>query len=270
MAENHNEASSYLIDRWSWLVGGIGIAALSVLAYSLAFTYEAGFACYFDIPLSLIHLDLITVFYAIGFILLAVLFTLMVTNALWPIIYKQKDIIRWKLYFLSPFIGAFFALAFLYGNCIEAFTAILFVVFLLTEPIIQLVIAYFTPRRGRTYSEILEANEHHESLKPQKSLLYHLSSRWGIRHLLRIGLLILLLFLLAFHVGRSEAYRQDKFLTVENSQRVVLRIYPDRFICTSWDEKTKMVGRDLSILDNATVAQFTFERRVLGPLKPSK
>jgi hypothetical protein len=246
----------------SWLLGGVSVALISAISYSLAFTYEAGFALYFGIPLSLIRVDLTTIFIAFGGIILIAWFLFLVADRMFIIIGQQKGIVRNKLFFLFPFILVFIFLLVRYGNFKEAFYASPLLILFLIIGIMQFITALVPTKDKKSYIERLELQA--KNAKPEPDLIRtFIKFPNGIVFIFAI----VLIFLVFYHTGRSEAYRQEKFLVFNDSQAIVLRIYSDRVVCSSFDEKEKTIGNRLLIFDNATVAKLQFEWKKVGPLK---
>jgi hypothetical protein len=254
----------------SLLISGVGVAAVTVIGYLLAFKYEKGYADYFGIPIRLIRLNSITIFTAVFGLCSVFIIILFFTNCLSPLLEIFKEKISSQIYIklLSQFPILVIALIILiiyrakWGLWLYAGHILLFVFLWICYEFISPLLLY--PEK-KTYSEKLEAVESHRD--SNKSLFYfQLSKPKDL--IIFLCLCIFLLIMFSDHIGTSEAIRKKNFLVLEDDKKiVVLRIYDYKYICATFNRETKRVDRSIIILDSSGQNELRFNLEKVGPLK---
>jgi hypothetical protein len=215
---------------------GLLLAAIPVIAHSIAFLYELGYCQFFGIPTFLISISATAIFIAAGTML----------SIAWPI-YSIINLCSMLVDPLStPLIRAvtrifivtvpLIALLFLFGlDWPELYTAALTVLFIV-------ILEFGTPllaQRGKgNFSEKLRYQEEFES-QQKKSHLSNVFSRLGVSSAIVFVTLIYSLFI-AYSCGRAAAKKQESFLVLKETSNVaVLRIYGDNLVGAAYDGKSK-------------------------------
>lgn len=254
----------------SLLISGVGVAAVSVTGYILAFNYEMGYANFFGIPIRFIKLNLITIFIAVLGLISVFLFIMGCISIVYPFLPKKiSSPIYRKLLGLSPFFLIYLGLFIIYGPTWWFYSSVKYTLILFTLLVFfDFVWPLLTQREKGTYFEKLEAQEsleHHN--QPRTFIGFITSTPKGLRGL-RLVFSLLLLLAFAYCIGNSEAIRKKHFLVLKDRKNtVVLRIYDDKYICAPFNRETKQVDRSLIILESSGQNELILNWQKVGPLK---
>ena len=163
---------------------------------------------------------------------------------------------------LALIVFLVFIEAFLFG--LENYEHWLFlIVILLVVAFFDFVFPLITQRKG-SYIEKLEAQD---KIDLQVTDIASLTSRYLGREYLTILLILFLGSLLARSAGEAEAVRQKEFLvTNSDPPLVILRIYSDNAIASTFNETTFTVNNEFSIINLSTSPNLIMKLREIGPL----
>ena len=246
------------------LSDGILIAILSVIAYCYAFCYERAFVITIGIPQEFMAVTLERIILFLAYIsgIIGSLFLLLNTLALfWPKHYA----IQIKLLRLS-----FIALPFLWKIMLYRHLQkdwIPFLVCLVVVGLLEFAHPAIAFRKEGNYFRRLEADETAEAPVRAKTLIGRISLRLGMpAYLIIIGMIYFAW--LAHDAGRSEALTKEKYpVTTEPPNIIILRAYPDRFICAPIDRETSLVKQEFSVWPTESLKTLHFSTETVGPLR---
>ena len=234
--------------KQGWITEGLILASIPVLGYFFAFQYEAGYASYFQYPKELILVGLPQIVLATITLWTGLIILFMLVESITMMLPKTQRSLSDSIIKLLPLVGFFAGSLFVYGW--ERAWPFLFVFVMIGIP--EFILPLFTQKDKKTYSEKIEADWDSEwRLRESKDAF-----SWRLLRLVghKNIVLVINIFIVAQLVqtaGEVMASRQMRFFTMSGApEKVVLRIYDDKFICTYFDRKTKTVGRDISILNS--------------------
>lgn len=254
-------------DNRSLLTGGLIVAAVTVISYALAFTYETGFAAFFHIPDALIEVDLTVVLRVfsglLGIIPMGYMFLEFVGVHIWARL--SRPIRGVVLILFIDLIGFLFLVA------INGFSISIVVFAFAVLPALvlgpYLLIAFVTRQANGGY---LKALQNIVEKTEEDRLAPRLVSRIGVRTVIA-GYLLALIALMLYGFGYYRARSQSEYYVIQSSPpRVVLRFYPDAVITTSFDAQTRTVGRTIDILRKNAVDRMDLRYENIGPLRSHK
>jgi len=257
-----------------WVGSALSVAALSAVAYLLAFSYERGYAKHFGIPSSLIRLSLTTVLQAMIILLGFLLFMFLVVNGLSTIFLAHRSNIICRLILREwPFYLSILGLTLMNGITGQMKPPLFLIICVLLVMLSDFIEPFVKKRQEETYIKKLEALERErlESVRkepPLPSLVTYISGTRGGLFGLRLIILVYVLYVVSSFLGASEAINQKIFLVVEGqNDTVVLRIYEGRFICAPFERKTKEVQNSILIIDSSGQNGLKLNWEEIGPLK---
>ena len=256
------------IKKQDWITEGLILALMPVLGYLFAFQYEAGYAVYFNYPKELIEIGLPQIVIAMITLWTGAIMVFMIVDAITMAIPKEQRGLSDSVIRFLPLIGFLVGSLLIYGW--GRSWPFLLVFFLMGIP--EFILPLFSQRDKKTYSEKIDADWDSEwRLREAKNTLsWRLLKLVGHKNIM----LVINIFIVAQLVqtaGELIASRQNRFFTLPNvAEKVVLRIYIDKLICTDFDRKTKAVLGGISILklEDSSVKGLRVE--MLGPLKAEK
>jgi len=256
-----------------WARSGLSVAALSAVAYLLAFSYERGYARHFGVPSSLIRLSLTTVLQSMIILLGFLLLMFLVVNGLSTILLAHRSNIIYRIILNKwPWFLLILGGTFIYGGT-EKKIPFLYPILgiLLLGLLFELIQPFLMKRQEKTYLEKLKALERERLESERKeppSLSTYISGTRGGLFGLRLVILVYVLYLISSSLGDSEAIKQKNFLVVEGQNDIaVLRIYEGRLICAPFERKTKEVQNSLLIIDSSGQNGLKLNWEEIGPLK---
>lgn len=277
-----------------WILGGVIIAAVPALGYSLAFAYEAGLCSEFAIPWELIKLELPHVFIASASVLVIFSGLFWITNMFLMLVQPKPYGPIWRsLISLSPVLVICLACILIYRGLWQNYAWVLaFAAFLVFMEFVFPILTYEARRhvpkmlvgqrdtetqttisppvksRKTTYREMLEAQEVHEA--QIKTVFNYMSPRLLKEVLFSLFIVFLLVFV-AFNVGRMHAISETEYLVPSTHEdSVVMRIYGDNAICTKVARETGEVHENFFVINISNAPSTVFRLEKIGPLKLSK
>jgi hypothetical protein len=167
-----------------------------------------------------------------------------------------------------PLVGFFIGSLIVHGW--ERAWLFLFVFVMMGIP--EFILPLFTQKDKKTYSEKIEADWESEwKLREAKNTLsWRLLKLVGHKNII----LVINIFIVAQLVqtsGEVMASKQMKFFTMPSSpEKVVLRIYDDKFICADFDRKAKTIKGEISVLNSDEQSTLNLKLESIGPLAIEK
>jgi len=254
--------------KYGWITEGLILALIPVLGYFFAFQYEAGYATYFKYPKELILIGLPQIVIATITLWTGSIVIFMFVESIIMMIPKTQRGLSDGIIKFLPLLGFFVGFLLVYGW--GRAWPFLFVFVMIGIP--EFILPLFTQKDKKTYSEKIEADWDSEwRLRESKDAFsWRLVKLVGHKNIV----LVINIFIAAQLVqtaGEVVASRQMRFFTMSNSpEKVVLRIYDDKFICADFDRKTKTVWGDRLIFDSKEQGTFNLKLESIGPLVMKK
>jgi len=256
-----------------WLKSSLGVGVLSIGGYLLGFAYEKGYADYFGIPVQLIKLNLISIFLSIFWLAAMMLIFIVYVNTGYLLLREKlrekRSVIFRAIIRLTPSVLFCAAVFYIYRNTswrMEVLGAIL------SWPIYILLKEFIAPligQRGKgTYYQKMEAQEEKYKQMEFASIWDLITYKRSATITLYLVIAIPLFYVFANWAGMAEAREQKEFFVIKEPKPfVVLRIYGDKFICSSFDSKARTVEKTLYILDTPKQDGIWLDWQEVGPLK---
>lgn len=247
-----------------WLGPGALIGVVSVLAYLFAFTFEAGYAAAFHIPLNLIRVDIHNVFLAAGALLTLAIIMFGIADAVTSFIPKNGHLIIQLLKPHIPLALFYIAIFMLTTGTQMSLSAIRIIcitgigIFLMS-----FVFPVLSMRSEKRLKDRLAAQDKHDS--QFSGISYELFRRygWEMRLVFWSGYFLILVGV----GGMSTAYKQRDFLVHgEDAGCAVLRVYDNLAVCAEFNKDSGEVLPFFTFLDLPGEASFEMKR--IGPLEP--
>lgn len=224
-----------------YLTESLILAALPVLAYLITFSYQAGYATYFGIPLQIIKINLTTIIISSFTIVTSLTLVYVISNAVWMFTPKGNDPVSISIrrvvlvaligfIIMVPFLPSRFAWV-LYGSSILVILAVEFLFPILTQ------------RSKAQYPEKLAAQNEIEIGAGKHMLWYEIDKRVG-RWLITSVIYACIALGVAFGVGMQRAEKNSSYYISKNNA-VVLSIYDDLAVLSPYDSKTITLSGEL-------------------------
>lgn len=248
---------------------GILVAAVPLFSYVVVFVYQSGYFNYFKIPLQFISFKLNEIFISITSLIILIgiwnwiegLSIRILPKNLTPQIAKR---IRPFIFLLSLLS----LLLLLYPNNKEywQYSFLSLVIIALYEFLFPL---YKMRKIKSNYSKKLEKyyseQERKKEAKTNKTTLDYIFQRMGIS--LTQGFIVLLfLFLGIYSLGHLQAVNQKNYYVIDQSEKVILYVGTDTFIVASFNRTTKVVEKNISIINTNSDPPLYFRSESIGPL----
>ncbi|HUU41662.1 MAG TPA: hypothetical protein VMW42_12030 [Desulfatiglandales bacterium] len=240
------------------------IACSPLIAYFLTFIYEAGFAGVYKIPLSLVELNLTTVFTMAVAVATILFFVLMFFNPVYIFAvgpFRGKEYINTRIAALVPILILFLANLLLFGALWKKW--IFSLIFLIVMTSVVFFLPLITQRSKESYLEKIKADA--ESYEPED--LYGLLAKHLGRSYFYYLFCFFMFFLIVYSAGQAKAMKEKEFLVLASSpDTVVLRIYGDNIICSPFNRGTKEVQRSFIIHKVGETPPLELRLEKIGPL----
>jgi phage shock protein PspC (stress-responsive transcriptional regulator) len=244
------------------------VAALSAATYAVAFSYEAGYARYFHVPVNLISISP-TLLLKVGGALMVVMIPLYILIMLiWPLLPRSdtapaklikrvaQDVI-FIIFILTPYL--------IHGDYWLLFLGLIgFIIFF--EVIIPLIVHRKIPTFEKKFSEQNKINREFA----EHSVVWAMVMRFG-----RAPVMFLLILSLATSfangLGGEEAKKQTEFMLVKGDPNIVmLALYDNLFVTQSFDPRSKTLVGYLKVMRLGDGKDIELAPGDVGPLKASK
>jgi hypothetical protein len=266
MSEANQDSHGSLPKTKELLLSSTFVAAITALGYLITYIYEWGYAFRFNIPVTLISPSLTTAF-AVAMSLFVVIPVIMygrssladITFRISPKWYPAAATASPLLVVCAASLIAFSLISI--SHILWFGTSVLFVA--------TFIVPIFTQRGTRKYTEKIEAHrkqylaEHRKWLERNRTFRDFLSNHPQFLVLLGVAVVYGPAI-----IGFGNAYSQKDFLVLQDApDTVVLRIYGENMICTTYDNTTRTVLPNLVVhkLTGSTSKVMQWQR--IGPLK---
>jgi hypothetical protein len=215
------------------------ITTVSVIAYSIAFLYEAGYFSVYNIPLHLIQVQLDTVLIVLltlSSVFLTLFFLINFITTIWPESWViQIKLLRICLILIFPLWRLL-----LYGW--ESKDWLLYFIPLFIIILLEFILPLITYRKKKSLKEKFEADEIAESKPRSKTIFGRMQSFLG-----PIGYATILIFFLlckmSYDAGIAKAHTQKKYYFLNDStDTLVIRVYKDMIIGVKYNNVKKNIN----------------------------
>jgi phage shock protein PspC (stress-responsive transcriptional regulator) len=224
----------------------IWVIALTAASYAIAFSYESGFAKYFNIPVSLITISPTLLLNAGGSMLAAAIPMYAIANAIWPLLPRSETALAKAVRLLvkqTLFLGFMFSPFLVHGEGWHLFGEVVaFTAFF------ELVFPLFTQRKIPTFEQKLSEQDKIERNAVSFSLAGTAIGRFGRAPVLFL-LLLLMVSSFASILGSQDAKAKTDFLLVKGEPNTVLLCqYDNVFVTQSFDPESKVLTGHIKIV----------------------
>lgn len=252
---------------------GIQILFLTAGAYLFSYYYELGYTGYFGIPESFIRISIDTIL-KFGVALIGIVYFSIPFLNFVPYIYKEKLHVEFRkfiaLTIILLFIVLFQAYIFGFDNFVywEGIARILlFVLFMVA--ILTFLFPIFTRRNVKGYMAKIEAQSAFDREFNKRSGIGFFD---GIERLFGRRALLAFLFLIigtlvSRNIGLSEAVKKREFLVTNTiPEMIVLRIYDDLIICSTFEKSTNNLGEDIKLINISDYPDLNLHTEDIGQI----
>jgi len=251
---------------------GIFAALMPIFGYLIAYRYETGFAEEFDIPSSLVVVDLSKTLRVTGILIFLYILILGFLDIRIQVGKSENAIIRSIGRFLIP-------LFLLFGYIVLQGTSGLYVIpwgiIIALTLIVEFVLPLVRERKTKGYKKKLEKQEEGLYQRDNSFISRMIKGKEDDSGLFRYAFVVLILISI-FYInlfGSSEAKQKTKFLVIKSSpELVVLREYSQIFICAEFDRKNRTVQNVFYLKSFDFIAEqgLKMELEILGQLRPTQ
>lgn len=251
-----------------FLSEGLIIAGITLFSYLVAFSYQAGYASYFQIPLQFITISITTIFISFAYVLGIAVGAYYIFSLIWIFTPKDNDPVSFSIRKLV-IVFIFELFIFIPFTKFNWTTVILFFSILIIFIFFEFIFPLITQRKSdNTYAEKLIAQEEIEIYFQKNTLVSEIDKRFG-RWFVTSLLYVLLALGYSYAVGYNKAESKEYFY-VTDKDTVILAIYNDLLITSKYDRKTKTLNgiSNLTKIDQTKNIEISKEKT--GKLKVKK
>jgi len=240
---------------------------LPIYGYFLTYRYEQGYCSNFDIPDTLIKIDLFDMIKVIGKLIPLILFLYFFFEISYSPKPSKNPLVRSINRLFLPILFIFVSLITL-NFSLQAL--IIFLIIILFFIFAEFILPLISARKVKGYKKKLEYQEDIE--KKQEWLVTKFLKQLSFPAYL---ILFLSFFSLLFidSVGSIKAKNQKSFLIIKSKpELVILRKYSDILICTTFNRKNKEVHNNFYLKSISQIANEGLQiiKEEIGPLKVHK
>lgn len=220
---------------------GIVILILPVIAYLIAYAYQAGLYDHFSIPLGLIDIGFTELFIAFASLAGTVLFIWLALETIQPIWTLLPEIVRSRL---RPILFmALFGFLWLIISGKKYIVPLLIMIGLFL--IVDLLIPIFKRKTGKTYLERLKRAQ--EINFSYDTVMDKIGKLMGVRLFMFLFVTFIFVFI-AYTVGIARIRSRVEYLSLtDHSNSVVLSISRSRMIWTTYDTTSHHIADSINI-----------------------
>lgn len=249
---------------------GVIILTFPAISYLLAYVKEYAYCSYFGIPIEFISLDLMTI----------LLMFIKIFIILMPVFYFMNflSLIIWYDDLKSPIIRQFVRCSkyyivllvfYIMNRDISGLKTTLFVAFLFIT-FLYFIFPIITQWKVSGYKNKLIEQEKVENKSNNNTLQYNFFRKVGITNV-NIIAIVIIISILTYQVGLSEASTKENFLIPSNdNSKIVLRIYGENIICAKYDRDNQKVLRQFSIVKLGEDSNLFYIETDLGKVEVNK
>lgn len=244
---------------------GLVVSLIMAGAYIFTFSYQAGYARVFNVPLELIDITLTQLLITATAIMAAWFMVVLSASQYWNIRRYSESGIEYVLHllFLMLVIG-YFVIGYLFKNDKYAWMTLLGLITLL---VLWLFIPPLIFQRDKaSYREKFDAQMQRRIENDKGSLSNDIEQRFG-RHAVKLFWLFIAFNGVAELAGEYHARHEEKFYVLTGKKElVILRMYGSNIISAPFNRKTKQVQPELKIYTLSQNAPISMHKENIGPL----
>ncbi|MBE0670409.1 MAG: hypothetical protein IH588_07460 [Anaerolineales bacterium] len=243
------------------------LAAIPVAAYLIVFFYEWGYFSVFNIPIEFISFDMARIIFAMISIIAFVFSFYYLSELFLNVFDSQSEPIKRRL--KKEIYPLMIAVLVLFTTLSDWKISLIIIGLLLFSSIVPFITPLFTQRKVKGYLAKLSAEDaliDIQASAERTGPIRKLASVIGWKA--SLGLMIFGYLLYLTYVLRSGSARtQKEFRVVSTSpERIVLWIYNDFAICSSFDRVKKQVNSDFIVLKIGDNPNIEYNLEQVGPL----
>lgn len=224
---------------------GAFLAAIPFVGSLIALEYEEGYLSFFDVPTSVIQLDLIRII-SISIVLAFMFFGLLLLLDLIVAVVDSKHPIRQAL--LTPLLFALILGIVLTLSSAPATKWWSLAIVVIVAGATEFVPPLFKKEAGTTYLERLSKSLSEETQRMRAQSASTNKLTYG-RQLTNFVALTLFCMMIVFTLGHKEAENKSDYWVMANDPaKLFVRKYGDLLVFKSFDPQSKQVGSELSLL----------------------
>jgi hypothetical protein len=244
-----------------WMTESLVIAAVPLFGYFLSYCFEYGYFSYFGIPKGFIKVEMVEVLNVFG-ISIFLYFFIVGLGDMYILNYRH---FKYRLILERIYIGVFFV------NGIW--------VFISKTPIsltIYLITIFFGLMFGLVFPLLTHKGTLHCSKPALRTDIKEYPDNWSLveimehKYGLRIApwiLIAAIIFWGTMACGSIYAVNLNEFVVISSSpEMIVLRIYGNTAICTTFDPDTKIIGHQYTMV-KIDEGNLKLENQRVGPLQ---
>ena len=244
MEDTATEKRFETFSAWKTIASIVPIAV--AIGYCMAYSHEIGFCSKFKIPIDLIEVDTTDILVAVSSVFISILFLGWVASMIYTYVKNRPADSRLgpiarRVVLLVIFSAIYAALAFIYPPAAKGWPVIVF--FLAYYALLLFVAPIRAFKDKACYTEELKAQDEKER-QTRIPLLDWLTGHIGAGGVL-ILIIVIYIISLSYFAGEAKATQQEYFFVPSSNQElVVLLMYGDNLICSSFDRETQEVQKD--------------------------
>ncbi|SKC90404.1 hypothetical protein [Maledivibacter halophilus] len=228
-----------------YLSDAVIIAIMPIIGYLVIFAYEYGYAKAFNIPIQLININK-TTFFVVASALWAIIFPVIGIVNMFIILFKDDSNVIYREFIkIAPLHIATVVFVLVFGKSITFEDIQFFLILPLIITVFHFGFPLLTQRKTKGYKQKLLEQEKVDS--EIKDIGFYLEKYLG-----KFGQLIIIYtffaIFLSHYIGYFAPLNQSEYLQINSSDKIVLRIYGENLICTTYNSEDKTVNSEISII----------------------
>lgn len=246
----------------TWFSEGLVLALLSVMSYAIAFTYEAGYFEHFDLPLSLIEINISVMIVAFFSLLVTLLLFYAVAEMFNPFWGKMPQPLRSRFFFYIYFLFPTITNLVIARGKPDGIRFIFY--FLAVIMFFDFVVPAISRKDGKRYLERFA--EPHKRDLAYESVMDKLAFKLGFSWFRLLALAVVLLYL-SYSTGLGKARSQTDYFALEGrANSVILMIVENKLIWTTYNQKTNEIAPSFTVEILADGTKYVAKKVKIGPL----
>lgn len=253
----------------AWITDGILIALFTGFSYMVAFTYEAGYASFYNIPWHLISMSITNILICLMIIFAVAFITFNTINSIWIILPVPDRPIKYFIRRFLIFLMILFIPTLLFFNkFLYWLISICLAIFL---GLFEFLFPLFSQKDKASYEAKLVAQANYDYEEGKRLLWHSIDKRYG-RFLVNALIFGFIALSSAYCLGfKNASEKTSYYIFVSSPERVVLAIYGDTIISAPFNRKTREIEPQLWVSKISENNNIIMQSEKVGKLhlKPS-